>query len=150
VRARKYRNRRIGEFFKEIELSEKQGTGIPTILSELKKNGSPLPEFETDEDRTYLITTIKIRSGFEKKNQMFELMSKSMSELMFESMSQLENIRMKVILEHLSASTSINSAIAAELLKVQIKTASRLLSKAEKIGILTSEGKTKDKAYVLK
>lgn len=57
IRARKYRNRRIGEFFKEIELSEKQGTGIPTILSELKKNGSPLPEFETDEDRTYLITT---------------------------------------------------------------------------------------------
>lgn len=150
VRARKYRNRRIGEFFKEIELSEKQGTGIPTILSELKKNGSPLPEFETDEDRTYLITTIKMRSGFEKKNQMSELMSKSMSELMSESMSELEIIRMKVILEYLSASTSINSAIAAELLKVQIKTASRLLSKAEKIGILIGEGKTKDKAYVLK
>ena len=47
-------------------------------------------------------------------------------------MSELENIKMKVILEHLSASTSINSDIAAELLKVQIKTARRLLSKAEK------------------
>lgn len=45
VRARKYRNRRIGEFFKELDLSEKQSTGIPTILNELKKNGSPLPEF---------------------------------------------------------------------------------------------------------
>ncbi len=40
--------------------------------------------------------------------------------------------------------------MAAQLLKVQIKTASRLLSKAEKIGILISEGKTKDKTYVLK
>ncbi|MGB4661127.1 MAG: ATP-binding protein [Mobilitalea sp.] len=70
VRARKYRNRRIGEFFKEIELSEKQGTGITTILSELKKNGSPLPEFETDDDRTYLITTIKMRSGFEHKHRL--------------------------------------------------------------------------------
>ena len=72
VRARKYRNRRIGEFLKEIDLSEKQGTGIPTILSELRKNGSPLPEFETDEDRTYLITTIKMRSGFEHKNINFD------------------------------------------------------------------------------
>ncbi len=65
VRARKYRNCRIGEFLKEIDLSEKQSTGISKILSELNKNGSFLPEFETDEDRTYLITTIKIRDGFE-------------------------------------------------------------------------------------
>ena len=53
ARARKYRNRRIGELFKEIDLSEKQGTGIPKILHELKKNGSREPEFEMDEDRTY-------------------------------------------------------------------------------------------------
>lgn len=64
VRARKYRNRRIGEFFKELDLSEKQSTGIPTILAELKKNGSPMPEFETDDERNYLETTIKIRDGF--------------------------------------------------------------------------------------
>lgn len=37
ARARKYRNRRIGELFKEIDLSEKQGTGITKILRELKK-----------------------------------------------------------------------------------------------------------------
>ena len=54
VKARKYRNRRIGEMFKDIDLSEKQGTGIPKILRELKKNGSPEPEFDMDEDRTYL------------------------------------------------------------------------------------------------
>ena len=53
VKARKYRNRRIGELFKEIDLSEKQGTGIPKILRELKKNGSPDPEFEMDEEITY-------------------------------------------------------------------------------------------------
>lgn len=39
--------------------------------------------------------------------------------------------------------------MAAQLLKVQIKTASRVLS-SRKIGIHISEGKTKDKAYVLK
>ena len=65
VRARRYRNPKIGEFFKELELSEKKSTGISEILRELKINGSPLPEFETDEDRTYMITTIKIHDGFD-------------------------------------------------------------------------------------
>lgn len=80
IRGRKYRNRRIGEFFKEIDLSEKKGTGIPKILRELKKNGSPAPEFDMDEDRTYLNTIIHIRNGFE----MSESMSESMSELIYE------------------------------------------------------------------
>ena len=76
VKARKYRNRRIGEMFKDIDLSEKQGTGIPKILRELKKNGSPEPEFDMDEDRTYLNTIIHIRDGFntdakEKENEEF-------------------------------------------------------------------------------
>lgn len=65
VRARRYRNPKIGEFFKELELSEKKSTGISKILRELKINGSPLPEFETDEDRTYMIATIKIHDGFD-------------------------------------------------------------------------------------
>ena len=64
VRARRYRNPKIGEFFKEIDLSEKKSTGISKILRELKRNDSPLPEFETDADRTYMITTIKIHEGF--------------------------------------------------------------------------------------
>ena len=38
VLVRRYRNRRIGEFLKEIDLSEKKSTGIFKILRELKKN----------------------------------------------------------------------------------------------------------------
>ena len=68
VKGRKYRNRRIGELFKEIDLSEKKGTGIPKILRELRQNGSPAPEFDMDDDRTYLNTIIHIRDGFEIKD----------------------------------------------------------------------------------
>lgn len=75
-------------------MSEKKGTGIPKILCELKKNGSPEPEFDMDEDRTYLNTIIHIRDGFE----MSELMSESMSE----SMSELERARMQVIFSYLT------------------------------------------------
>ena len=47
----------------------------------------------------------------------------------------------------LSTNKEINSSIAAKILKVEIKTASRLLLKAEKLDILKSYGKTKNKVY---
>jgi len=60
---RRYRNRRIGEFLKELNLTEGRGTGTPKILRVIQKNGSPLPVFETDEDRTYFVTRFPIHSG---------------------------------------------------------------------------------------
>lgn len=65
--ARKYRNRRIGEFLKELKLTEGRNTGIPKIKRALKNNGSKEPEFETNETRDYFITTIFIHEGFEMK-----------------------------------------------------------------------------------
>ncbi len=35
--SRRYRNRRIGEFFKELKLTEGRSTGIPKILSAMRK-----------------------------------------------------------------------------------------------------------------
>lgn len=51
--SRRYRNRRVGEFLKELDITEGRGTGIPKILREIKKNGSPLPVFHTDDDRSH-------------------------------------------------------------------------------------------------
>ena len=64
VRSRRYRNRRIGEFLKELHLTEGRNTGFKKILDALKKNGSPLPEFETDEAHDYFITRLFVRDGF--------------------------------------------------------------------------------------
>ncbi len=63
---RKYRNRRIGEFLKELHLTEGRQTGIPTILKEIKRNGSPEPVFETDEERSYFKTTFFIQPEFKE------------------------------------------------------------------------------------
>jgi ATP-dependent DNA helicase RecG len=54
------RNRRIGEFLKELRLAEARGTGIPKIQRKMKENGSPEPTFDFDDDRTYYRTTLPI------------------------------------------------------------------------------------------
>jgi len=58
--ARKYRNRRIGDFLKELHLTEGRGTGILKIKRAMKENGSPNPIFDTDDDLSYFLTTLPI------------------------------------------------------------------------------------------
>ncbi|MBQ8161834.1 MAG: winged helix-turn-helix transcriptional regulator [Clostridia bacterium] len=41
-----------------------RNTGFKKNLNALKQNGSPLPEFETDEPHDYFITRLFIREGF--------------------------------------------------------------------------------------
>lgn len=62
--SRRYRNRRIGEFLKELHLTEGRNTGFQKIIRALKANGSPMPVFETDDERTYFLTTIPIHPDF--------------------------------------------------------------------------------------
>ncbi len=64
MRSRRYRNRRIGDFLKELHLVEGRNTGIPTALRGIEKNGSPLPEFITDQDRTFFSVILPINKCF--------------------------------------------------------------------------------------
>jgi len=64
VHARRYRNPRLGEFLKELHLTEGRGTGFPTIHEELKKNGSPDSIIEADDDHTYFIIRIPCHPEF--------------------------------------------------------------------------------------
>lgn len=58
VIARDYRNRRIGDFLKELHLTEGRATGFPKIRNSMKKNGSPSPVFDTDNNLTYFLTSL--------------------------------------------------------------------------------------------
>lgn len=62
--SRRYRNRRIGDFLKELKLVEGRNTGIPTMLRAMKTNGSEFPIFETDEYRTYFTVILPIHKEF--------------------------------------------------------------------------------------
>ncbi|PFH09745.1 ATP-dependent DNA helicase RecG [Collimonas sp. PA-H2] len=60
--SRRYRNRRIGEFLKELDLTEGRATGIPKILKVMMVNGSPAPVFESDEERTSFVIRLPIHA----------------------------------------------------------------------------------------
>lgn len=64
MRTRRYRNRRIGDFLKELHLVEGRNTGIPTALKGIKDNGSPLPKLLTDEDRSFFSVILPIHEKF--------------------------------------------------------------------------------------
>ena len=63
LKARRYRNRRLGDFLKELDLTEGRATGIPTIQKSLRDNGSSPAIIDTDDDRTYFLITIPCRDG---------------------------------------------------------------------------------------
>ena len=107
------------------------------ILNVLQQEKSEAENILIGNRRAVQGDCIHIRDGFE------------MSESMSESMSELERARMQVIFSYLNMNKEINSVTAAKLLNVEVKTASRLLRKAEKLSILGGNGKTKNKIYFI-
>ena len=69
VSNRRYRNRRIGDILKELHLTEGRNTGFGKILRALEENGSPKPEFETDEDHSYFISRLFVHDVFLKEEE---------------------------------------------------------------------------------
>jgi|GEM_PF-297124 len=66
VVCRHYRNRRIGEFLKEMDMTEGRSTGFPKIYRAMEANGSPTPLFETDKNNSYFLATLPIHPAFLK------------------------------------------------------------------------------------
>lgn len=145
VRARKYRNRRIGEFFKELDLSEKQSTGIPTILNELRKNGSPMPKFDTDEERNYLEATIKIREGFNQNGKMSDKMSDKVSDKMSDKQ---KNFYLSLI-KAFETSDYVTTKMMKEYSNMAESTTRRYLNRFCDMKIIRSDGKNKGTKYYL-
>ena len=105
VRARRYRNRRVGEFLKELRLTEGRGTGIPTIVKALKDNGSSEPKFDTNEpERTHFLIELPIHDTFidvmSKNVEKYVQIAKSLDKLQIEILKYaLEPVKKKELLE---------------------------------------------------
>ncbi|NVO29922.1 RNA-binding domain-containing protein [Hymenobacter lapidiphilus] len=62
--SRDYRNRRVGDFLRELHLTEGRATGLPKIRRSMQQNGSPPPVFTMDEAHSYFLTTLPIHPHF--------------------------------------------------------------------------------------
>lgn len=100
MRTRRYRNRRIGDFLKELHLVEGRNTGIPTAIKATKENGSPLPLLLTDEERSFFSVMIPIHDAFLTKETLNNP-SKSDNTVALPKRRTKEQIK-KLILDELS------------------------------------------------
>lgn len=64
VVSRDYRNRRIGDFLKELDLTEGRATGLPKIYREMERNESPLPLFITDNEKVSFLAILPVHNLF--------------------------------------------------------------------------------------
>lgn len=93
--AREYRNRRIGDFLKELHLTEGRGTGVPGIYRAMEQNGSPSPVLETDEDRNYFLTTLPVHphtkhaESNQESNQVTDLATNGAEAIVFNNLDEL-------------------------------------------------------------
>lgn len=122
---RRYRNRRIGEFLKELHLTEGRNTGFGKILRALEKNGSPKPEFETDENRNYFITRLYIKDNFLNKKNSQNVVQNVVQNIKIDVKTKKRRERLLKILEIISE----NSEITIEELAIKLNITKRTIDR---------------------
>ena len=135
-----YRNRRIGNFLKELHLTEGRNTGIPRVLSALEANGSSKPLFITDDERESLTVRIPIHERFRSSNSI---------NITRERRSR-EEIR-RMILSLLSSGAKSRRELVYEMGYSKIsKTITDEIEAMIKDNLIASEGKGRASKLVLK
>lgn len=89
-RARIYRNRRIGDFLKELRLVEGRNTGYPAVFAALAENGSGEPVFEMDENRGYLSVTLPVHPAFAPRRGAVDRRSEAYGEEVLAALAQAD------------------------------------------------------------
>ena len=96
------RNRRIGEFLRELNLAEARGTGVNTIFRTMEKNDNPTPKFQFDS--TYFRVTLPAHPKFKAAMLLKDVEEKEASGNRLEASEILEkafNEDPKIISQHL-------------------------------------------------
>lgn len=155
---RRYRNRRIGEFLKEMHLTEGRNTGFRKILNALGRNGSPKPIFETDPERLSFCTTLLIhphflqqngsRNGIVNDNANVSNVPNRVPNVSNQEIALSETE--EKILALITENPTITSQRIAEQCNISRKTVTRVCKLLKEKGIIVREGKTRGKWIVKK
>jgi len=130
-------------------LTEGRNTGFKKILDALEANGSPKPEFETDEGRTYFISRLFIHEGFLNDDSNLIQKNEKMKEVLKEVLKESEYKKLYNIIEYLEEHEEIKTQTVVELTGKSSATAWRYLQKLCDVGVLQPAGKTNKSLYKL-
>ena len=140
--SRRYRNRKLGDFLKELDLTEGKATGIPTIIKEMKQNGSPMAEFDCDDARTYFLVNFPVHPAFVGEPL---LENEAQNEAQNSGLSE----RQLAIIAAIKADDTITRTKLMKLFNVSKSTIERDLRVMKNLGILYYEGVSKSGKWVL-
>lgn len=138
-KSKMYRNRRLGEFLKELDLTEGRCTGIPTIQEGLKENGSPRAIFETDEDRRVTWVTIPIQPDF-LKNQAANTDSKTPKRQSASENGTLDDALANRILDVIKDDAYLKQNDMVKLLGIPRRTLQRKMMELQNAGRIVRVG----------
>ena len=145
VSSRRYRNRRIGEFLKELHLTEGRNTGFQKIIRALKANGSPMPIFETDEERTYFLTTFLIHPEFTASSgAVNEAVNEAVNGAVNDGMTDNE----KLVLNAMKLDATITTPKMVELLGLSRTTIQRAIKRLKEKGFIQRNGSDKSGTWI--
>lgn len=140
VVCRNYRNRRIGDFLKELDMTEGRSTGFPKIYKALKRNGSPSPQFETDEKNQYFLATVKIHPMFlTEQDTGGDVVKDVVKELTDRQLIILNILKHSVVNDVVETAASIATKIA-----VTPRTVQREFAELQSLGLIRREGGRKN------
>ena len=156
LRSRRYRNRRLGEFLKELDLTEGRATGIPTIQEELQANGSPAAKIETDEERTYFLIDIPCHPYFVKKETTIDsdvvnddnVTKGGVKDGVKDGVKELTEVQ-EVIVKEMLFDPYITTSELAQKTGIKFRTLQRYVSHLQAAGIIVREGGRKEGRWVI-
>lgn len=141
LRSRRYRNRRLGEFLKELDLTEGRATGIPTIQEELRKNGSGKAVIETDDDRTYFLMDIPCHPYWHQNVE-----KESLNDMVE---NNILSSRQKQIIQLIQNTPHVTQIEMARKLNVSRQTIYRDITYLASIEIIVREGSNKKGYWII-
>jgi ATP-dependent DNA helicase RecG len=91
VVSRAYRNRRIGDFLKELDLTEGKSTGFPIIRDTMAANGNTEPVFYTDRDQILFMVTLPCHPELQGTKSVTKMLTMTGTKLTMEVIEQIFN-----------------------------------------------------------
>lgn len=141
----------MGDYLKELQLSEGRGTGIPTIQDELRRNGSGLAVIEANEERSYFLIEIPCREGFGDKVLIGDDFIEPLNDAINDVINDAINNNARLVLLAISRTPFIKRKLLLDNIDIFKATLERILKQlsSESLGLVEYQGSRKTGGYVL-